>query len=203
MQEEKSVYSLVDFGAGQSYAQYVESLPAGADIMELCRASAEVAHIDVDPFRKIVQGGGGMRAIVVTEEWCHDTFRVLPLLDLIANEIAGFELVVFRGSEHPVLNDRLESEGLDRLPKLLFFSAAGEGRGRFMERSKGVQARMDELSAEFGDPEPLFQTGDESDKEKAMEIVQRIQPLLMKSMEERLWDETVQEWVSLITDATL
>jgi len=171
----------------------------GADRRREMLQSAKESAVDLRGFEAVVsQNGGAVSVVVVTEDWCGDTMRALPLLARVADAVDGFAVTVFRAADVPNVNARLAAEGLDRLPKILCFDSSRSEIARFMERSEAVQAEMEAAVEEFGDPRPLMQSEQRDDKRQGMEIIDRIFIRIKRAHEERLWSETANEWLELL-----
>lgn len=199
MADDSDLFQLIMAAGGQEYEAYVAGLGQAEPRMREMLTSARRNVSDLSAFEEAVsRHGGTIHACLISEVWCSDTMGALPLLAVITDAIPGFQLSVLQGSRHPDINDRLQAEGMDRVPKLLFFSAEGKELGRFMERGKAVQKLFDLLFAELGDPEPYLESDDPAEQQKGMAILQKMGPRIFEAYEHGLWTETAAEWAALL-----
>jgi len=72
--------------------------------------------------------------IVLTEDFCPDSLFNLPVFILITELIPSIELNIFRRSENDYLNQEFISNGLDRIPAVLFLNKSNHIKYQWQEK---------------------------------------------------------------------
>jgi hypothetical protein len=99
---------------------------------------AHDAEIPADLSTRLRRVAGGMRILVVAEDWCIDSANTVPLVGRLA-EAAGVELrVVDRALGRPLLEGYRTADGRTATPLIVLLSGTGESRA-WVERPAPLQ----------------------------------------------------------------
>ncbi len=90
-----------------------------------------------------------LKVLVISEKWCGDCRREVPLLAHIANT-AGWDLRIFGREENPALMDEYTTEGKRKIPVFVFFDESFEEIGRFIERAPPGKTTLEVLREILG-----------------------------------------------------
>lgn len=90
-----------------------------------------------------------LKVLVISEKWCGDCRREVPLLAHIANT-AGWDLRIFGREENPALMDEYATEGKKIIPVFVFFDEDFEEIGRFIERAPPGKTTLEVLREILG-----------------------------------------------------
>lgn len=74
-----------------------------------------------------------LKVLCISEEWCKDCGREVPLIAYIS-DTAQWEMRVFKRDENPDLMDEYTTLGLRRIPVFVFFNTDFGEVGRFIEK---------------------------------------------------------------------
>jgi thiol-disulfide isomerase/thioredoxin len=82
--------------------------------------------------------------LIISEPWCGDCKREIPLLARIA-DMAGWQLRIFGRDTNPDLMDRYTTEGKRKIPVIVFFDEGFRELGRFVESAPDGKTTIDVL----------------------------------------------------------
>jgi hypothetical protein len=116
------------FYSGLSWDDYLASIRTNGALLR--RKLAEFALPDEE--RRRWQRSNVAHVLVFTEDQCQDSVSALPPLLGIA-EVATFDLRVMRRAERLALQRALTGEEFPEIPLFLFYDAAWNEVGRFVE----------------------------------------------------------------------
>ncbi len=75
-----------------------------------------------------------IKVLVISEKWCGDCRRELPLIAHIADR-AGWDLRIFGRDENPDLMETYATDGKRVIPVFVFFDETFREIGRFIEKA--------------------------------------------------------------------
>lgn len=133
----QSVVTEERFNSAQTYGEYLDALEKGRARYEENYEGFKLSAEDAAFFRELAQKPGGpAKVLVITEFWCPDCFREVPVAVKIA-EAAGLELRVLARDEHlDVMNEFLRKGEFQSIPVFVFYTKDHEYLYHFMERSQ-------------------------------------------------------------------
>jgi len=111
------------FRKGRTFNEYAES-------SDLERA---YESISISPEDEQFFSSSKLRVLCISEKWCKDCTREVPLLAYITQK-AGWDLRIFSRDEHPSLMDEYTTDGKRVIPVFVFFDETFKERGRFIEK---------------------------------------------------------------------
>jgi hypothetical protein len=109
---------------------------------ELGERNKEVMHA--------VTGGREMNVLVLTEDWCGDSLRYVPVLERMAEAAGRWNVRIFYRDQSPDLADRWLKRGAHRaIPVIVFFDREMCELAHFIEKPAGVYAADAQGREEF------------------------------------------------------
>lgn len=85
-----------------------------------------------------------VRILCISEKWCKDCKREVPLLAYIAHK-AGWDLRIFTRDESPALMEEYTTEGKRKIPVFVFFDENFKEMGRFIEKAPAGKTTLEVL----------------------------------------------------------
>ncbi|MEX2237531.1 MAG: thioredoxin family protein [Dehalococcoidia bacterium] len=133
----ESVVTEEKFKSGLSWEGYLGQLEKGRPRYEENYNEFKLSDEDAAFFKDLAQRPGGpARVLVITEWWCPDCFREVPVAVKIA-EAAGMELRVVARDEHlDVMSEFLRNGEFQSIPVFVFYTSDGRYLGHWIERTK-------------------------------------------------------------------
>jgi len=139
------------YSRGQTFKEYVLSLPEERDAFERNYRALKLKAHDLEAIRKEVKRLGGVKAVALSEWWCGDCQRWLPVLARIAADVPEMELRVFSAEATPELMDRYLKEGKYRaVPVFVLLDVALREIGCWFERPAAADATLRDLREHMG-----------------------------------------------------
>ncbi len=188
------------FETGYSVDDYVRNL---RNYRSVVRSLVEEVRADdghASELAKKSEERGGLRATMMSEDWCGDAACNLPILaDLFQK--AGIELRVLRGSEHEELKDRYENEGDDHIPVFSLWDAEWTEVSRWIEAPASMERKKSAWKAEHPEFDELYARS-KSDKDAAREfakLYRAFMDIMIDWYREGDWDETTREVVESVS----
>jgi thiol-disulfide isomerase/thioredoxin len=124
---------------GKSFSDYAESSDF-EDIYKNVSISAE----DEEFFSSFE-----MKVLGISEKWCGDCKREVPLLAYIAQK-AGWDLRIFTRDEHLNLMEKYTSNSKRKIPVFVFFDENFKEIGRFIEKAPAGKTTLGILKEILG-----------------------------------------------------
>lgn len=188
------------FEKGYDVEAYVRSIRNYRSMVRSLVDEAEASEEHVRALAKKLEGvPGPVRATVMTEDWCGDSALNLPILASLFGK-AGVEVRILRGSEHPGLKDRYESEGDDHIPVISVWDGEFNELARWIEAPAAVDERKNEWKAARPHFMELYRRQQE-DREAAKEFASLYREFLDEMAgwyRDGMWHETTRELVERI-----
>lgn len=75
-----------------------------------------------------------VKVFVISEHWCKDCKREVPLIASIADKV-GWEMRIFSRDENPHLMEEYATDGKEIIPVFVFFDRTFTEIGRFIEQA--------------------------------------------------------------------
>lgn len=124
------------FNKGETITEFIESLGQVREKFEQHMAEIELSN-DLP---------GGLKMVVIAEDWSGDVLYYLPVIFRIAQE-AGWELRVFRRDQYPQLMDRYLKGGLYRsIPVAVIYDQDFNELAHWIERPEIATKVIEEES---------------------------------------------------------
>jgi thiol-disulfide isomerase/thioredoxin len=132
MAEKTSVVTPERFAQGLGYGEYTAGMKVNQDRFQQFYESITLSSDDSAFFRKAVHGAP--KVLAISEDWCPDCYRNMPVMARIA-EASGMEMRVFARDEHPDIMDEFLKEGqYQSIPVFVFYTPDHEYIGHWIER---------------------------------------------------------------------
>jgi thiol-disulfide isomerase/thioredoxin len=128
------------FAQGMTVPQYLAQMRLNRDAFS--RLFAEAA---VRPEDRAVMGALGrkIRILVITEDWCPDSLRTIPVLAKLVDRLPDVEMRVFRRDENPDLMDQYLKHGQFRaIPVFAVFDEEMNEVARLLEAKMNVVGQI-------------------------------------------------------------
>lgn len=96
---------------------------------------------------------GGVRLLVLTEDWCWDAANELPVLAKLGAETGCLPIRVLRRDDYPEVMDRYLTNGARAIPVVVTLAADGTELGHWGSRPRELQAWVQAHKAELSKQE--------------------------------------------------
>jgi hypothetical protein len=99
------------FAQGLLWPDYMDTVKANREAHIQNYAEFELSADDKAFFERAVAKAGGLKVVVLTEDWCPDCHRNSPVMAKIADSVEGIELRVFPRDSNLDIMDRYLKDG--------------------------------------------------------------------------------------------
>ena len=131
------------------FEAFLETVSEKAD---LWRSHARRVKLHEDELARVRDLSYSRKLLVLTEDWCGDAIRSLPVVAALAAESPGLELRVLNTDAHPeALSGRL-TKGARAIPIVVLFDEEGREIGSWGPRPAPLQAQLREKLRTEGPP---------------------------------------------------
>jgi len=137
------------WNAAVPFPAYLESVEDKADVWQSAWKRAAVTDGDR---ARLAALPGPRRVLVLSEDWCGDAARSVPVLARVVEEAPGCELRVIDIESHPDLMDAHLSRGARAIPVAIVEDENGADLGWWGPRPAALQTMLRERLAELGPP---------------------------------------------------
>ena len=169
MAEKTSVVTPERFTQGMTYQEYLDSIKVNKDRFQQFYDSSTVSAEDAEYFSAAVQKSGA-KALALSEDWCGDCYRNMPVIARIS-EASGMEVRVFaRDTHQDIMSEFLKDGQYQSIPVVVFYTGDHEYIGHWIERPAAAYAEADQIAAAVHQEKP-----EASDEEVAQETRRRTQ----------------------------
>ncbi|WP_433745047.1 thioredoxin family protein [Falsibacillus pallidus] len=170
------------FEKGMTSKEYVDSMQVHKENLQSVYEGFNIPEKDLSLWKTVADRG--LRAIVLTEDWCGDAMVNVPILMKIA-EAANIKMSLLPRDQNLELMDQYLTNGTSRaIPIFIFINEAGEEVAVWGPRAPKVQEFVDQVRADMPDKEaPDF-------KEKQQKMIQTLTKKY--TSDQSVWD-TVYE----------
>ncbi len=176
------------FRSGLAFEQFRAEALDHREVFQSFYDALDVPDEVARAFRSLVdRHGGRVHVLALAEDWCADAARALPLLARLSEAVEGLTLRVLH-AEHPdneALARRWPKGARHPIPVVVFLDADFEEIGHWIERSASGDAFLKAKRAELADLEQR-------------EFFKQVRPLMMDAFRQRLWRDTLDEWLQAL-----
>ena len=128
------------FAEGLTVAEYVAQMQTNRDAFARLLAEAPVRPEDREA---IATREGKIKILVITEDWCPDSLRTIPVLARLVDGLPHVEMRVFLRDDNPDVMDRYLKRGQFRaIPVFAVFDEEMNELGRMIEAKMNVVGQM-------------------------------------------------------------
>ena len=197
VQKTESVVTAERFTQGQSYAEYEANSERFGKRMRDNYTATQVPPEDAAALKALVARPNGPRKmLVITEDWCPDCYRGVPVLARIA-EAAGMEIRIFPRDQHKDIMAEFLNGEFESIPVAVFYTDGLEHIAHWVERPAMANEQMRELAPMYARMRKPDATPEEKEAAKQEYIDFQNGPI---------WGgwrlETVKEIIRLLDDKT-
>lgn len=123
------------FAQGLTIPEYVAQMHTNQDAFARLLAEAPVRPEDRDALCALERK---IKILVITEDWCPDSLRTIPVMARLVDGLPHVEMRVFLRDDNPDVMDQYLKRGLYRsIPVFAFFDADMHELARFIEQRPG------------------------------------------------------------------
>jgi len=167
------------YAQGLAYSEYLAQMGANREHFERNDREFILGPDDEEFFAASNGRLGPIKALALSEDWCPDVQRGLPIVARIAGS-AGMELRVFpRDANMDIMDQYLNQGKFASIPTFVFFDRDWRELGQWIERPAAATAIMNEIKGELSKAHL-------SEEETKREVRKRVAGL---------WDDWRQETV--------
>lgn len=150
VRSKESVVTPERFAQGVGYHEYVASLEKRRDKYEGDYARFSLTPQEIAEFKTLAERPNGpAKVAVITEYWCPDCWREVPVAAKLA-EAAGLELRVFARDEHlDIMEEFLHHGEFQSIPVFVFYTRDHRYIAHWIERSAAANEGMVEVRRIF------------------------------------------------------
>jgi Thioredoxin len=142
-------FSSDDWNAAVPWEDYLGSVREKADVWQSAWRRATVTDADRARLEALP---GPRRALVLTEDWCGDAARSVPVIVRAVEAAPGSEIRVLAMESHLALVDLHLSRGARAVPVVVVQDEKGGDLGWWGPRPAALQTLLRERLAELGPP---------------------------------------------------
>jgi thiol-disulfide isomerase/thioredoxin len=105
--------------------------------------------------RFLAEGTKVSKVLVLSEDWCGDAMRYVPVVARLADQIPSWELRIFYRDDNPDLAEKWKKHGLFRaIPVIVFFDEQFNELANFIEKPSPVYIAEDGARDRFAAENP-------------------------------------------------
>ena len=128
------------FAQGLTVAEHVAQMRTNRDAFTRLLAEAPVRPEDREAIATLE---GKIRILVITEDWCPDSLRTIPVLARLVDGLPQVEMRVFLRDDNPDVMDQYLKRGQFRaIPVFAVFDEEMNELGRMIEAKMNVVGQM-------------------------------------------------------------
>lgn len=128
------------FAEGLTMAEYVAQMRINRDAFTRLLAEAPVSPEDREA---IATREGKIKILVITEDWCPDSLRTIPVLARLVDGLPHVEMRVFLRDDNPDVMEQYLKRGQFRaIPVFAVFDEEMNELGRMIEAKLNVVGQM-------------------------------------------------------------
>ena len=128
------------FALGLTVAEYVAQMQTNRDAFARLLAEAPVRPEDREA---IATREGKIKILVITEDWCPDSLRTIPVLARLVDGLPHVEMRVFLRDDNPDVMDQYLKRGQFRaIPVFAVFDEEMNELGRMIEAKMNVVGQL-------------------------------------------------------------
>lgn len=131
------------FATGLLWPAYVETMKVNKEAHIKNYQDFELSAEDKAFFARAVEQAGGLKVVLLTEDWCPDCYRNAPIVAKLADSVPGIDLRVFPRDANLDVMDRYLKQGEFRsIPTAVWADAEMGYLLHWIERSDKANADM-------------------------------------------------------------
>jgi hypothetical protein len=142
-------FTVEEWDAAVSWTTFLETVEEKADVWTSSWRRASLTDADR---RRLESLPGTRRVLVLTEDWCGDAARSVPMLAKAVEAAPGCSLRVLDIEEHPDAIDRHLTRGARAIPVAIVVDEDGRDLGWWGPRPAALQTLLREKLAAEGPP---------------------------------------------------
>ncbi len=151
----ESVVTSERFASGKTYEQYRESIESYSKVTDRFDhnyGGTDLSDDDVRDFKAIVgRQDGPTKVLIITEDWCPDCYREVPVMARIA-EASGMELrILERDQNKDAMAEFLKNGEFESIPVFVFYTNDHRYLMHWIERSRFAEEEGPKMRALFQD----------------------------------------------------
>jgi thioredoxin family protein len=128
------------FAQGLTVAEYLAQMHTNRDAFTRLLADAPVHREDREAIATLE---GKIKILVITEDWCPDSLRTIPVLARLVDGLPQVEMRVFLRDDNPDVMDQYLKRGQFRaIPVFAVFDEEMNELGRMIEAKMNVVGQM-------------------------------------------------------------
>ncbi len=140
------------FAEGFTVEEYVQGMRKNRQLFEQNYDNAELREEDV---RFLAEETRVSNVLVLSEDWCGDALRYVPVVACLADQIPSWDLRIFYRDDNPDLADRWKKHGLFRaIPVIVFFDEQFNELAHFIEKPSPVYSAEEGARERFAAENP-------------------------------------------------
>jgi thiol-disulfide isomerase/thioredoxin len=141
-----SVVTPERFSSGKSYAEYRASFTDYGDLWDDCNAAVTLSDQDKQAFKALAEKPNGpAKVLIITENWCPDCYREVPVMAHIA-DAAGMEVRIFERDQNKDIMAEFKKNGeFESIPVFVFYTKDHQYITHFIERSKYADEHIGDM----------------------------------------------------------
>jgi len=140
------------FAEGLTIPEYIGSMEQNRDTMQERYSSFELSKEFKDFLRNL---GRPLNVLVLTEDWCNDSVRYLPVLFRMAEAVGNWDVHVLpRNTNLDLADVWLKDDKHRAIPVIVFFDEGMYERDYFIEKPEKVRSLEREARAQFAADHP-------------------------------------------------
>lgn len=144
-------FTEAEWAAARSWA---DTLAAVMDKREVWEANARRVDLSEDMKDRLEHLPGPRRVLVLTEDWCGDAARSVPVLAVALEYAPDVEVRFLHSDDHPEVIDRYLTHGGRAIPMAIVMDEHGRELGAWGPRPAPLQALLRARRRELGAPAP-------------------------------------------------
>ncbi|HEX8230053.1 MAG TPA: thioredoxin family protein [Chloroflexia bacterium] len=140
------------FSEGLTVEEYIPGMRKNRALFEQNYDNVTIADEDV---RFLAEGTKVSKVLVLSEDWCGDAMRYVPVVARLADQIPSWELRIFYRDDNPDLAEKWKKHGLFRaIPVIVFFDEQFNELANFIEKPSPVYIAEDGARDRFAAENP-------------------------------------------------
>lgn len=146
----ESVVTPERFASGKTYAEYRASIQSNQERFDENYQATPLTEEDIKAFKELVaRPDGPAKVLIITEDWCPDCYREVPVMARIA-EACGMELrVLERDQNKDVMAEFLKDGQFESIPTFVFYTRDHRYITHWIERTKFANEQMPKLQEQL------------------------------------------------------
>ena len=147
MARETSVVTPQRFSEGVSYSAYIDQINVNKARFEEFYNNFKVTPEDAASLKELSnRPNGPTKMLVLSEDWCGDVVRGMPVLARMA-EAANWDMSIFpRDQHHDIMNEFLKNGEWMSIPTAVFYTRDHQYICHWIERPESAEREIEEIA---------------------------------------------------------